>query len=437
MSREKEVVIIGGGWAGLAAALELTNHGVPVRLFESSPQLGGRARNAPFKEQTVDNGQHLLIGAYHEILQLLGRIGTDESEVLLRKRLHLKVFDGDGTLDMHAPSLPAPLHLAWAQLSAGGLGLRERLLAISMSLRLLLSGFALQQDISVKELLQHYSQSENIIKRLWEPLCIATLNTPITKASAQVFLRVLRDSFTRSSSDADLLIPKVALGDLFPSRAASYLQQHGADIRLRQRVEGLRITNKKLTGIIIDGKEISCGNAIIATAPRAASRLLKEHAELSEIHHKISQLESQPIITVYLQYHSQHRLEEPMLGMCGTVSQWLFDRSHCGNPGLISVVVSAEGKHEGWDNQTLTQHIIQELTQQFPDWPRPVSTRVIREKYATFECRVGIEALRPDNVTPVDGLWLAGDYTATGYPATLEGAVRSGMKCARMIIEQP
>ncbi|MDH5785758.1 MAG: FAD-dependent oxidoreductase, partial [Chromatiales bacterium] len=191
MNRDETILIAGGGWAGLAAALELTAHNIPVKVYESAPQLGGRARNAPFGELTVDNGQHLLIGAYSETLRLLTLTGADEAELFLRTRLRLKVVEGNEALVMQAPLLPAPLHLAWAQLSAEGLSLTARAAALLMSLKLTLNNFTLSDDISVAELLRNYRQGATIVRRFWEPLCLATLNTPIDRASAKVFLRVL------------------------------------------------------------------------------------------------------------------------------------------------------------------------------------------------------------------------------------------------------
>ncbi len=435
MSRAREVVIIGGGWAGLATALELQAHDIPATLYESAPQFGGRARNAPFGNITVDNGQHLLIGAYTETLRLLQQMGVSESEVLLRRRLNLKVLEGNEKLQLRPPPLPAPLHLAWAQLTAKGLSIGERLSALRMSLNLMASSFKLKQDISVATLLQQHRQDERITRRFWEPLCLATLNTPMKRASAQLFLRVLQDSFSRRRHDADLLLPKLPLGELFPNRAADYLRKRGNRMHLRSRVEAIRVETDRVKGVSVDGEELNCDTVIIATAPRAAARLLAPHAQLERQHAQIVALGSQPVTTLYLQYPSEHRLEEPMLGMSNTLSQWLFDRRHCGQPGLIAVVISAEGAHDSWSNETLTSHVLCELQQQFPHWPSPLSSRVIREKHATFESSVGIEAQRPPNTTPVAGLWLAGDYTDTGYPATLEGAVLSGVECARRIVD--
>jgi squalene-associated FAD-dependent desaturase len=434
MNPDAPIIIIGGGWAGLAAALELSTHNIPVTLYEAATQLGGRARNAPFGELIVDNGQHLLIGAYSEILRLIAVMGIEESELLLRTRLCLRVLEGSEELLMRPPLLPAPLHLAWAQLTAGGLNLGERLRALTMSLRLMLSDFKLEEDISVAALLSQHRQGVTITRRFWEPLCLATLNTPIHQASARVFLRVLQDSFTRHRHDADMLIPREPLGELFPQRAADYLKGHGAVIQLRQRAGTLHIEGDRIEAVTVAGEQRKCSELIIATAPHAADRLLDGHTLLTPLMRQIAALGSQPITTLYLQYPAEHQLDEPMLGMSGTVTQWLFDRRHCGQPGLIAVVISAEGPHTEWDNESLTAHVLQEIRTQFPHWPRPLETRVIREKRATFECSVGIEARRPGNATPVQGLWLAGDYTDTGYPATLEGAVRSGVQCARQII---
>ncbi len=434
MKREQPVTIIGGGWAGLAAALELCAQNIPVELYESAPQLGGRARNAPFGNLTVDNGQHLLIGAYSETLRLLRMMGVEEQQVLRRARLTLKVVEGGEALRLQPPPLPAPLHLAWALLTAKKLNAQERLRALQMCLHLLLSGFTLRQDISVAALLQQLRQGKTITRRLWEPLCIATLNTPIERASAQVFLRVLKDSFSRRRHDADLLLPRQPLGALFPQRAAHYLERQGARVQLRQRLESLHIHEGELQALTIADARHPCHDAIIATAPHTTARLLQGHGQLALLQRQISALGSQPITTIYLQYPEQHRLEEPMLGMSGTVCQWLFDRHDCGQPGLIAVVISAEGPHDKWNNEQLSAHVVKEIQTQFPHWPQPLQCRVIREKRATFECSVGIESRRPDNSTPIAGLWLAGDYTNTGYPATLEGAVRSGVECARQII---
>jgi squalene-associated FAD-dependent desaturase len=437
MARTNGVIIIGAGWAGLAAALELDRHGIPVTLLESASQPGGRARSVISGGNCIDNGQHLLIGAYRETLRLIELMGIREADVLRREPLRLQVHGGESTLDLKAPPLPAPLHLAWALLRAKGISLRDRLAALRMSLALGVNGFSIDGEMSVSELLQHHRQGAGLIRCFWEPLCLATLNTPPAIASARVFLRVLEESFSRSRHDAELLIPRVPLGELFPQSAVRYLCRHDNNtVKLKERVTGLAIADGRIGGVTTRQGQLSGSDVILAVSPEAATRLLSPVSALQPLAADIARLGSQPIVTVYLQFPPEHRLPQTMLGMSGTVAQWLFDRGVCGQPGLIAVVISAGGEHMAWDNDRLIRTIRAELRGRFPRWPEAQALSVIREKRATFECRVGIEALRPANATAVQGLWLAGDYTDTGYPATLEGAVRSGVECARRLIAQ-
>lgn len=430
------VIIVGAGWAGLAAALELQQHGIAVTLHESAPHAGGRARTVEFDGNELDNGQHLLIGAYSETLRLLTQLGIAEPAVLLRQRLRLEVLDGEQQLRLSAPRLPAPLHLLWGIISAEGLSSGDKRRALAMNLRLALQRYWLPADISVSELLQRHRQSPALVRRLWEPLCLATLNTPLEQASAQVFLRVLQDSFSRRRRDSDLLVPRVPLGRLFAEHAVASLQGSSHNrIQLRSRVKSLLCEDGALTGLTLESGREQAADVILACGPTASARLLATTTHTAALATQLEQLGSQPITTVYLHYPQQPRPQAPILGLCGSLSQWLFDRRVCGQPGWFAVVISAEGEHAYMDRQVLARRVQQELADILPDWPAKAKQQVvIRERRATFECRVGIDRLRPDNTTPLRGLWLAGDHTATGYPGTLEGAVRSGVECARRII---
>ncbi len=433
--KEPPVVIAGGGWAGLAAAVELSAAGFPVLVLESARQLGGRARGVKFGKLAVDNGQHLLIGAYHETLRLLQVIGQREAEVLLRLPLQLRVHGARRSIDLRTPGvLPAPFHLGWGLLSAGGLPLRDRWRALQMSLQLRLKDFSLDADIPVSHLLKRHRQSPQLIEQLWEPLCLAALNTSTAQASAEIFLRVLRDTFNGARSDSDLLIPRHDLGLLFPKAAFEFIEQHSGLVHLNQRVSSLVIENGAVNGVMVDNKPIAARALILATSPRVTSRLLAPHPALAQPAAQIEQLAHEPIVTVYLRYPGHCRLALPMEGMSGTLAQWLFDRRVCGQEGVIGAVISGSGPHMELDNTALTRQVAAELATRHPHWPAPQESLVIRERRATFRCEVGINARRPDIHTAVEGLWLAGDYTDTGYPATLEGAVRSGVQCAQEII---
>lgn len=432
------MVVVGGGWAGLAAAVELTHAGVPVILIEAARQLGGRARCVRFGELRVDNGQHILLGAYREWQSLLQRIGLDEAQVVRRLPLQLEMLGRqDPGLHLRAPALPAPLHLLAGLLGARGLSLGERLAALRFGLFLARTRLSAQQDRSVAELLRERRQPPRLIRLLWEPLCLAALNTPIDTASAQLFLRVLRESFRHRRRDSDLLLPVTDLGSALPEPALHYIERHGGQVWLNRRVTGLRLAGDRLQGVELDTEFLPAPRVVLAVGASICQRLLSPHPAFTGVVGKLVQLDYQPITTLYLRYPEPMRLPRPMLGLLDGPGQWVFDRALAGQPGLMAVVISAAGAHMELDNAALGEAVVRQLAGLFPHWPAPREHMIIREKRATFASRVGIEALRPAAATPVAGCWLAGDFTATGLPGTLEGAVLSGRACARGILHQP
>jgi len=431
------VIIVGGGWAGLAAAVELSRQRVPVILLESAKQLGGRARCVLHDGQRLDNGQHLLLGAYSSTLELLHIVGVREEDALLRRCLSLRYAHADGrNVELNTPRLPAPLHLALGLMTAKGLPWRDRTRALRFSRAMKRNGFELEHDCSVAELLDTHGQSPRLIEAVWEPLCLGALNTHVHEASAQIFLRVLSDSFQHARSDSDLLIPRTDLGAILPRPAFDFIEGREGHVQLGRRVTGLRVQNDAVCGVDIGEQSLDGVQVVLAVPPAAALRLTKPHEALSEIGRGLARLKHRPICTVYLQYPETVKLEREMLGSLGTVSQWIFDRSIHGQRGLMAVVISGDGEHMEWDNDVLCATVRDELARRFPRWPAPVNTHCIREKRATFAATVNVNERRPKQRTPLKGLWLAGDYTDTGLPATLEGAVRSGLECAREIIRQ-
>jgi squalene-associated FAD-dependent desaturase len=425
----KRVAVIGAGWSGLAAAVRLSSAGLPVTVFEASRQLGGRARRVSIEGQHLDNGQHILIGAYRSTLDLLRELGSDPDRVLLRQPLDLRYADG---FRMHAPRLPAPLHLAWALAGARGLSWTERLGAARMMQALKAARFQLPDPMSVGELLVQHRQSDATTRHLWEPLCVSALNTPVASASARVFAAVLRDSLAGSRSDSDLLIPCTDLGDLLPEPAARHIEQHHGHIRLGAPVRSIHHAADG-AAYRIDEEAEAYSHVILATAPQHAAALLA-HPALSATRALIEALRYQPIVTCYLQYPALTRLPCPMLGLTGTV-QWLFDRGQLGGQsGLLAAVISAEGRHRELDQQALAAHVHAEiLDQAMPGLPAPEWSRVITEKRATYACDAGVR--RPAMQTALPGLLLAGDYLDCDYPATLETAVRQGLAAAAAILD--
>jgi len=431
----KPVVVVGGGWAGIAAAVELARHDIPVILLESAKQLGGRARSVNIDELHVDNGQHMLLGAYESTLDLLRKIGVNENDVLQRRPLSLQWYQlGKKPVSLNTPKLPAPFHLVWALLTLTGLSLRDRLSALRFARQLEKTSFTIDDDCSVADFLARHQQSSALIHALWEPLCIGALNTHLHEASAQVFLRTLGDSFSHARSDSDLLLTRTNLGSVLPKPAADYIETHKGSVRLGQRVSTLCIENGSITGITIDNTSIAATEVILATPHTTTRRLLGSHISLQETCKQMARLQDRPICTVYLQFDKTVRLGRWLRGSLGTVSQWVFDRGLYGQHGLMAVVISGDGEHQQWDNQKLCARVAAEIATQYPQWPAPRSQQVIREKRATFASTVNVNQHRPNAETAVQGLWLAGDYTNTHLPATLEGAVRSGRHSAQQII---
>jgi predicted NAD/FAD-binding protein len=231
------IAIIGGGYAGMAAAVELSDRGIPVSVFESARQLGGRARGVVHQDTQLDNGQHLLLGCYYQTLRMIDKVGGNPESDFLRLPLQL---DLHGEFFLKAPRLPAPLHLLVALLGATGLSLAARMNAARFMLALRHMNFRLTSDMTVTELLAQYGQDKDLANKLWEPLCIAALNTPIHKASSQVLLNVLRDALNRSRADSDMLLPRIDFTALFPQRAAKHVEQHGGKLNIACGVEALR-----------------------------------------------------------------------------------------------------------------------------------------------------------------------------------------------------
>lgn len=435
MPDQHPVVIVGGGWAGLATAVELCAHAIPVTLLESAPQLGGRARSINTRGMTIDNGQHLFIGAYRSVLGLMDRVGIDRQRAFLRQPLTLRLLNGNRTsLQFKAPRLPAPLHLLSAILTARGLSTVDRIQALRFGRRLPKLSTAGHEDTSVQALLLSEAQTPALIRKLWGPLCIAALNTPPGEASAQLFLHALRESFVGRRRHSDLLIPKLPLGEVLPLPCADYLEQRDVRIELGQRVTGLEIGDTGIQAVNIRARRIDASHVVLAAPHVISRRLMSRHQTLQALCVQLSALGNEPVITLYLQYPSQTSLPQPVLGLEDTLAQWVFDRRVCGQPGMMAVVISARGRHCQMKTEELTQTVAAELATSFPDWPPHEKSLLIREKRATFSSRVGIDQFRPSNRTPVCGLWLAGDYTANGLPATVEAAVRSGIACAQSIL---
>ncbi|MFH1604281.1 MAG: hydroxysqualene dehydroxylase HpnE [Pseudomonadota bacterium] len=420
------VAIIGAGWAGMAAAVKLAEASIPVTVFEAARRLGGRARSVEVEGIALDNGQHILIGAYRATLCLMRTVRADPEKLLLRAPLAIV---HPGKFRLRAPRLPAPLHLLTALLTANALALREKLAAMRFIAAMRNCAYRIAVDMPVSELLARHRQNGALARFFWEPLCVSALNTPAASASAQVFLNVLRDALGGARANSDFLIPRAELGKLFPEPAAAYICARGGSVRMGTPVRTLERIGD---GFVLDGHSGRYSHVIVAVGPHQLDTLLGSFAALATTRQSVASFAYEPIYTCYLQYPKSVSMPRPMTGFGDGTIQWIFDRGRLnGFAGLLAAVISAHGEHQGVSQDALASAVHRELATLLPGLPAPRWSRVIAEKRATFSCRPGM--VRPANETAVANLYLAGDYTASDYPATLEAAVRSGLCAAQLV----
>jgi squalene-associated FAD-dependent desaturase len=299
-------------------------------------------------------------------------------------------------------------------------------------------GWQLHTDCSVTELLHRYDQTDRLIKLMWRPLCIAALNTPPERASARVFLSVLRDSLGARRKASDMLIPRVDLTALFPQRAAEFIERHGGTVKYGSVVKAVRYDGMHwhLDQSDTPSEPNAFDAVIIATQPHHAAGMLGDLISTDGL----TAFQHEPITTCYLQYPHALKLAQPFFALMDSAEtnewgQFVFDRGQLDRrqSGLLAVVVSASTDAIALGHEALSGAIAAQLAKVFgmPKLMQPQWTKVISEKRATFSCTPDL--VRPSNTTGLQGLAIAGDFTACEYPSTLESAVRSGVKAAQSL----
>jgi squalene-associated FAD-dependent desaturase len=387
----------------MAAAVALARRGVAVTVFEAGAVPGGRARRVRSQGEILDNGQHILIGAYTTLFGLMREVGVPPDALA---RLPLRLLHADG-FAFRALRLPGRAGLLAGLLFARGMPLGERIGAVRFVRALAGRRFQSGRDVTVRELLAQHAQDGRIGRYLWGPLCVSALNTPVEQASARVFATVLRDALAGAAQASDLVLPRVDLSRLFPEPAAQYVTRHGGEVRLRSPVARL----DELRGFYA---------RIVAVGPHQLRHLVEDMP-----------FSYQPIYTCYLQYPGKVGLPFPMLGMASGLVQWVFDRGALlGEKGRLACVISAQGEHQQLTHEALGKACHAELARVLPGLPAPLWQRVIAEKRATIACTPNLQ--KPSIET--HGVVLAGDYTDPDYPPTLEAAVRSGVRAAELVL---
>jgi hydroxysqualene dehydroxylase len=423
-TRLLKVAVIGAGWAGLAAAVRARQQGHHVTVFEMAQQLGGRARGVRVDRVQLDNGQHILIGAYTRTLALMATVGAVPDRLFHRQPLEIRYPDGRG---LKLPAGPAALVFGWAVMRCKGWTVAERLALLRAAASWAVARFRCSPELTVATLCHGLPPA--VRELLIDPLCVAALNTPAAQASASVWLRVLRDALFSGAGSADLLLPRRSLSEVLPQPAQHWLMQAAVTLRLGQRVDKLTAAD---LGWRVDDERFDA--VVLACTAKEAARLAQSHAPAWAA--DAQALTYEPIITVYAHCEGA-RLAAPMTALQAgpdAPAQFVFDHGALGGtPGLFAFVISGARPWVAAGLPAAQAAVLRQAHAAFPagTWPQPwTQVSTLAEKRATFACVPGMRR-PPASVAP--GLMAAGDYVQGPYPATLEGAVRSGEAAAALL----
>lgn len=439
------IAVVGGGLAGLAAAAALSGRGFGVELFESRRMLGGRATSYrdPATGDLIDNCQHVSMRCCTNLADFCERTGI--GSLLRRDRVLHFISPSGKRYDLRASSwLPAPLHLAPALLRMDYLSWRERIGILRTMHRLMCLAGAELDRTTVGEWLRSVGQSEATIERFWSVVLVSALSETVDHASLSAARKVFVDGFMATCDGYEIEVPTVPLGELYGDRLRCWLQQRGVSVRLGATIKQIQDRGREgVTLWMADGARHDFSHVIIAVPWRRLAELLAEplHSAVPVVD-TLSSIASAPITGVHL-WLDRAITELPHAVLVGRLSQWLFNRSdqqrNNEEGGFhYQVVISASRELDGRSRGSVVEQVVSDLRQCFPAAKEALLLRwrMVTEQHAVFSVQPGLEMLRPSQQTDVPYLFLAGDWTRTGWPATMEGAVRSGYLAAEGLLRQ-
>jgi squalene-associated FAD-dependent desaturase len=432
----RRAIVVGGGLAGKAAALRLAATGWGVELIERRPFLGGRAFSFRDAETgaVVDNGQHVLAGACRRLRAFLAEIGSPPDAFARQRTLGIPILDGRGRrFSLSASRLPSPLHLLPALLRYRHLPLRDRL-RVMRDVRALsrVEDPAAMEDVPLGEWLRRRSASAESLERFWGPLVTPALNMPVADANLPLTAFFLERAIWSGSEGGALWLPRVGLSEAIGDPGSRALEAAGVRLRLGERATALAVESGRVAGVVLSGGDTLAGDAVVAALPPPAlDGLLPAPSDRG-----YAAVGAVAIVNAYLWY-DRPVLEHAFAGTFGSPLQWVFDRerllgsARSGGP-CLGVSLSAAAEWVDLPKEEIAARLDAAVERVFPARrsARLVASAVVKEPRATFRADAGCARRRPATAGPVTGLWLAGDWTDTGWPATMEGAVLSGERAA-------
>ena len=437
-----DAAVIGAGAAGLSAAARLAEGGARVLVLEARARLGGRA--TAFHDRhtgaLVDNGQHVLLGCYTSTFEFLRTIGA-QANVAAERSLRVAMVDRQGHRSrLECPDLPSPLHLVAGVFDWSALSWADRLSILRMAKPLRIARRALKPGATavaaspgetVESWLIRNGQTARLREMLWEPLALAALNQPIARAAAPPFARVLAEMFGFDPAAASIVLPRLPLDQMYADPARRFIEQRGGDV-----LTGVAAAVEAGSGgmlVVAAGEEQWRVPSVISAVPWFAfAAVAARLPALATIARNASAMHASPIVSVHL-WFDRPIIAEPFIGLPGRTMQWVFDKRDArdNGAGAVSLVSSGADAAVAQTNDALIALALHELSEALPSARSAAlaSATVVREPRATFSLAPG-QPPRPGPETPVPGFYIAGDWTDTGLPATIEGAVRSGHAAA-------
>jgi squalene-associated FAD-dependent desaturase len=438
-NQKPTIAVIGGGLAGISAGSALANAGYHVELFERRPYLGGRASSyeLPGTGEVVDNCQHVLLGCCTNLIDFYRRLGVENQ---IRWYDEITFLLPDGSASTLKPSwLPAPMHSGPSFLASSVLDLKDKL-AISRALVALMPGLPADNGENFQSWLMRHGQTKQSIDRFWAPVLISALNDELDHVSVRYAALVFRESFLKSAEAGRMGLPAVPLSQLY-GEAASYIEARGGRVHLRAAVDSIQADDDGVR-VCVGADDVRADFAILATPFNGVAKLLPDTPEMKPLREQAGYFGSSPITGIHLWFDREVTPLEHAVLLERTI-QWMFQKSKILNTrresretgSYLELVVSSSKTLVDKSRNEIIDLAMRELAEFFPAVKEAKLTKatVIKEVHATFSPTPGSDAYRPSHTSPWPRLLLAGDWTATGWPSTMEGAVRSGYGAAEAL----